>query len=542
MGNSVSPVEALPGDTVTYTVTAANGTGGGDATGTVVSDVLPDGVTFLDASDGCTADDGTVSCDLGTVPAGESRAATIRATVDPMPMRPDPNTAHQVLETKAETDLRVEQGQTKTATASCPAGYFATDGGIRLDAVDQGGDVAKTSVPASGATADGSGWTATLTNDNPGAALAKVTVACLARTTVTGEHQHDLITTTTALPDQPVAAGDTTVTVDCANGQTPYAPSYDLTGAPGAVVSASRALGSGWEFVIHADSAGSGDFAVGCLDPRTTSAAGHYHVLGIDHRAETVTVPAGQTVETQLTCADEAKGITASRRVDAGLVDRGTDPRAKIRSFRFTNPTDHDLTADLGLTCVDIRTSGEPVSTKITNTATVTTTAEDATHGDDTASATFTAYGDGWAILPTGTATVAAAGRAVSVPVRCATDCTVSTRLTAVGRVGNIRSGTTLGSATTHLAGSTDARVTVHTSRRAAKALAHHHARAKVVIRTLRRHDVHPGGATASVNHLAAAAGSVSPVPPPCSSTQVRSPGRRSAVTRGASSASARAT
>ncbi|MBI2245272.1 MAG: DUF11 domain-containing protein [Nocardioides sp.] len=487
LSSSVSPAEALPGDTVTYTLTATNGSGAGNATGTVVSDVLPDGVTFLDASEGCTNATGTVRCELGTIAAGASSTATIRATVDPIPMKADPNSAHQVLEQKAETDLRVERGETRTATASCPTGYFATDGGIRLDAVDQGGSVTATSVPASGPTADGSGWTATLHNDNPGAALAKVTVACLARTTVTGEHQHDLVTSTVSAPAQPLAAGSTTVEVACPAGQTPFAPSYALSGT--GTVSTSKETGNSWTFVVDSPAEGSGDFAIGCLGTRTTTAAGHYHVLGIDHRAETVTVPAGQTVETQLTCADEAKGIVASRRIDTGLVDRGTDPRAKIRSFRLTNPTDHALTADLGLTCVDIRTSGEPVALRIANTATVSTTADDATTGDDAATATFTAYGDGWAILPTTTANVAGGARSASVgvAVRCASDCVVSARLVALGRVPGtaLRSGATIGTGRAVLVAGDSGRVTLRATGAAAKALtARHLTRAKVVITT----------------------------------------------------------
>ncbi|MDI6912105.1 carboxypeptidase regulatory-like domain-containing protein, partial [Nocardioides sp.] len=487
LSSSVSPAEALPGDTVTYTLTATNGTGAGEATGTVVSDVLPDGVTFLDASEGCTNTAGTVRCELDTIAAGTSKTATIRATVDPIPMRADPNTAHQVLEQKAETDLRVERGETRTATASCPTGYLATDGGIRLDAVDQGGSVTATSVPASGPTADGSGWTATLRNDNPGAALAKVTVACLARTTVTGEHQHDLVASTASAAAQPIAAGATTVEVACPAGQTPFAPSYALSG--GGVVRTSQATGSAWTFVVDSLSAATGDFAVGCLGQRTTTAAGHYHVLGIDHRAETVTVPAGQTIETQLTCADQAKGIVASRRIDAGLVDRGTDPRAKIRSFRLTNPTDHALTADLGLTCVDIRTSGEPVMLRIANTATVATATGDETTTDDSATATFTAYGDGWALLPTGAASVAGSARSASVgvAVRCASDCVVSARLVAIGRVPGtvLRPGATIGSGRAVLGGGDSGRVTLRATGAAAKALTSRHlTRAKIVITT----------------------------------------------------------
>ncbi|GAW51796.1 hypothetical protein PD653B2_4145 [Nocardioides sp. PD653-B2] len=455
LSSSVDPTIALPGDTVTYTLSATNAAGAGDATGTVVTDVLPAGVTFAGASDGCANTVGTVRCDLGTVAAGTTKTATISATVDPMPMRPDPNTAHQVLEQKAETDLRVERDETRTATASCPSGYVATDGGIRLDAVDQGGSVAATSVPSSGPTADGTGWTATLANANPGAALAKVTVACLARTTVTGSHQHDLTTSTSAPTHAALTAGANTVDVSCATGQTPFAPAYALTGA--GVVTTSRPSGSGWTFVVDAASAGSGVFGVSCLDARTTTTDGHFHVLGLDHRAETVTVPAGQTVETQLSCADEAKGIVASRRVDAGLVDRGTDPRAKIRAFRFTNPTDHPLSADIGLTCVDIRTSGEPVATRITNTATVTTTATDATPADDTATATFTAYGEGWATLPDGVAAVSSSGSTVAVALRCASACTVSARMVALGRVAHtsIRAGSTLATGRVSVAAST---------------------------------------------------------------------------------------
>ena len=64
-------------DEVDYTLTA-NNAGPNDATGVTISDPLPAGMDFIDATPGCDNETGTVTCDVGTVPYGESTSVTIR--------------------------------------------------------------------------------------------------------------------------------------------------------------------------------------------------------------------------------------------------------------------------------------------------------------------------------------------------------------------------------------------------------------------------------------------------------------------------------
>jgi uncharacterized repeat protein (TIGR01451 family) len=61
---------------LTYTLTAAND-GPSAAPDAAVLDTLPGGVTFVQASGGCSHTAGKVECDLGTLASGESRTVTI---------------------------------------------------------------------------------------------------------------------------------------------------------------------------------------------------------------------------------------------------------------------------------------------------------------------------------------------------------------------------------------------------------------------------------------------------------------------------------
>jgi uncharacterized repeat protein (TIGR01451 family) len=64
-------------DEVEYTLTASNA-GPNDGTGVTIVDPLPAGLDFIDATPGCDNENGTVTCDVGTVPAGGSASVTIR--------------------------------------------------------------------------------------------------------------------------------------------------------------------------------------------------------------------------------------------------------------------------------------------------------------------------------------------------------------------------------------------------------------------------------------------------------------------------------
>jgi hypothetical protein len=177
------------------------------------------------------------------------------------------------------------------------------------------------------------------------------------------------------------------VTLNCAPGQTPVQPGYQLDGvAP--VLTTYPSGDNGWTFgVVTAtggDAATQGAFSIRCLDNLVSTANGHTHALGLDEVRQTVTVPAGQSAEFTLSCAGDAKGIVAGYDIDPGLVVLGNDPRPIIRVFKFYNPTNGPLSADLYLLCLANRTErGADQGGNIVNTATVTTTTPESSSSDN---------------------------------------------------------------------------------------------------------------------------------------------------------------
>ncbi|HHW84988.1 MAG TPA: DUF11 domain-containing protein, partial [Chloroflexi bacterium] len=75
-----APANALPGQTIVYTLTVRN-LGPSVATSTRVTDTLPLSVTFSSASAGCTHASGVVGCTLGDLSAGAVQTIRITATV-----------------------------------------------------------------------------------------------------------------------------------------------------------------------------------------------------------------------------------------------------------------------------------------------------------------------------------------------------------------------------------------------------------------------------------------------------------------------------
>ena len=136
------PATATVGESVTYTLTAANG--GPDAAAAVtLVDSLPAGLTFVSASDGGTASGGVVTWSLGDVASGSSvprtvtvRAATAGAQVDVArvtSVTADPDTSDQratftttVAEPPPMADLSVEKSGPATATVGESVTYTLT--------------------------------------------------------------------------------------------------------------------------------------------------------------------------------------------------------------------------------------------------------------------------------------------------------------------------------------------------------------------------------------------------------------------------------
>ena len=76
-----------PGESFTYSIVVSN-TGGGEATGVVVTDTIPAGLVITGFSPSCTVSGQTVTCQLGTIAAGANVTVTItvQATEDACPM------------------------------------------------------------------------------------------------------------------------------------------------------------------------------------------------------------------------------------------------------------------------------------------------------------------------------------------------------------------------------------------------------------------------------------------------------------------------
>lgn len=393
------------GDTVTYTLTVHNA-GPGTAEGVKATDAIPPGVTFDAASAGCSQSGGVVTCDAGDLAAGATKTFAITVIADPLaavePVR-HPGSRHFVPVEHVEQPIDLDPGQTRTVTIACPSGQVMTDGSVRADAVDQGtGTLASVQV-ISGRTTGARTWQAVVRNDATGRAQAKAFGVCVVgRTSEDEGHAHALTVSDPVTVTKSLGAGRSTVTVACPDGTTPIVPGFAFAGGD-ARLAASEPASGGWRFDVDAAQPVTATLSLRCLDDTTAAADGHVHALPLTDLVKHVTLPAGQVVEAQVICADDAKGIVASWDLPPGLLERGNDARVKTRAFKLLNPTASDLTATVDLECLDDRTGGEqpgaPGSRTVVNTAHVTSTSTDPDPGDDADSATIVVSGNGAAVV-----------------------------------------------------------------------------------------------------------------------------------------------
>ena len=461
---SVTPAQALPGDTVAYTLAVRNG-GPVAADDVRLGDTLPGGVTFVDsdpAAPTCAFAGGAINCDLGSIPANSSRTVTVRATVDALAYADDHR--HLLPVEKVEQQVDLDPGQIRSGLAlSCPrSGEIMTDATVRADAVDQGtGTLASVETREARSTAPGS-YEFTVANNAGGRAQAKLFGTCMpAVTEPEAGHSHRVLLSDVVAVTETLPQGRSDVTVPCGPGTTAVAPGIAVSGGEARLVG-SEPSGNGRRFTVEAPvDATTVTLSARCMSLRLDTANGHSHDLSLSEVHRTVTVPAGATVSESVICGDLEKGIVASYDLPPGLQLAGHDPQPKSRVFKLVNPTAAPLQATIDLMCLGDRSGGPVVTSAITNAATVTSPTPDPDVDDRAAGATLTVSsapeppppppppgGDaaGKPSVAAGRATVS--GRDVTVAIACSGgDCAGTVELRSIG-AGRIAAGLVLGRST----------------------------------------------------------------------------------------------
>ena len=224
--NSPDPVVA--GTALTSTITVGNN-GPSPATGVVVTDDLPAGVTGIVATSSQGSCTTAVSCSVGTVPAGATVTVTVRASVPPDSTAgsltdvarvsadtadPDPtnNTAGATAAVERNADLSVTKSVTpRTAAPGEPVTYTltATNAGpstarsvaLTDTAVDPDITVTGASAPDATCSFDTTGARCTVGKIDPGASLEMTVTGRLAPSATPGHSLTDTAVVQSATPD-----------------------------------------------------------------------------------------------------------------------------------------------------------------------------------------------------------------------------------------------------------------------------------------------------------------------------------------------------
>lgn len=454
-GGFSSSAQAAPGEVVEYKLSVTNAVGADPATGVVVADTLPAELSYVNGSlidngNGCAFVGKVLTCNAGSFPPGTSTTIKFKAKVSPtVPTGNLQSTqGHWVDVQKQEVFADLPAGQTQTYAAMCPAGYIPTDGGLLVDAVDQGGFYSDlVTVWSKPITQSGiKGWSVKVKNFGDHRGQGKVKVTCLAGTVGSSNgHTHNVVTTQTPFPaiSMPAVSGPATVTRTCAPGTQAVAAEHDvLTGV--AVVRSSSSNGSSWTWVIDHSPSAQVAFNVTCLNLETSSANGHTASLVRTTAQSTVSVgPEARAEKVQL-CPGTAHAITGGwTSPSASLLSLGREQRGTNYMFRFYNDDwDSSYQATVQVVCLDVRTPDEQSYYDITNTATV-SAAGDQNTGNNTSSAVLHVSGapvagaDDPASQTTGTRTVNGNGKttAVKLDVTCPVACSFTIKVIKNGDV-----------------------------------------------------------------------------------------------------------
>jgi uncharacterized repeat protein (TIGR01451 family) len=371
---------------VTFTITVRND-GTAAAANTVITDNVPAGLTVNSADSPCTVAVQLVTCNVGTLPAGESRTYRIRTTANPLPTVASVEDSLDI--SKVEKQISLQPGETRTVQLTCGSNGVMTDAAIRVDSVDQGtGDLNSVDVRRIESISP-STYEAVVTNNATGQAQVKFFGVCVGKQTQQGRQLTVSAPITKVLMTD---AGLETLELTCPAGTTPISPGYELTGTRGLLLVSAPVGSDTRRFTFKIDQDGSmAEVSMRCLNNKTSAVGGKTSDLMFQPISRTVTVGPGATVMEQLTCGVGYKGIVAGWEYPDGVVPLGNDPQPITRVFKIWNSTGLPQQVKLHLLCLSLKTdSVGPQPQQFVNTAQVTSTTPQCPGAVLTSSATVT--------------------------------------------------------------------------------------------------------------------------------------------------------
>ncbi|MGK2955125.1 MAG: DUF11 domain-containing protein, partial [Solirubrobacterales bacterium] len=353
------------GDSVVFTLSVKN-EGNANSENTVISDLVPVGLTVDSADSPCTTAGQQVQCVIGTLAPGQTETFQVHTAAKVLTV----DTANdQLTISKVEQHISIQAGQTQTAQITCGPDGIMSDGSVRVDSVDQGtGDLNSVEVHKLKSISE-STYEATVTNHSTGQAQVKLSGVCLPKKTSGG---HELLVSAPVTQTVVLNAGVHTVNLTCGAGYTPIAPGLQVSGGRAYVIASAPNGATGRKVTLRIDQNNTtAEVSIRCLSNKTSAVNGASTELQFTPISKTIQVGAGQTVNEQLTCGENAKGIVAGWEYDDELVQLGNDPQPKTRVFKIWNPTNHPLNVTLYLLCLEARTGTPGDGNEYVNTATV---------------------------------------------------------------------------------------------------------------------------------------------------------------------------
>jgi hypothetical protein len=286
---------------------------------------------------------------------------------------------------KAEQQVDLNAGETKSASVSCNPGDYATDGMWRVDHVDQpnaqipGADKTEKDIRVQDAHSTAvDKYSFTFVNPS-GAQRAqlKIFVTCLGKKTAPDTHQHQF----TISPQRSQSFGPAGPGVgygfhnpadNCAPDEIAVAPGYTINSGSGRVVGSRTSLGGGeppalsnWSMAFVFDAPSTWTTTYRCLKLESNTVSGHTTSIvprfSPNPSMTFNSIAPGQTTEIQETCGEHEKGMVHAFDTDGPSAPYeyflGMDPRIKTRAYRFQNAGPIPINVWTGVLCFNDRTS-----------------------------------------------------------------------------------------------------------------------------------------------------------------------------------------